>query len=238
MEQKHTFLDTISSRFGISFFVGGDCLGGVFLMEVDVAHGVIYLIQVFLVFVGGCHALEVTDSLFGVALCHHFGHGNASIELQFVRRIETYDMFESFVCLLSHAYGCLKLPHEIPFASFLLTTHLMLDDFAQIWDGLRKVALVYIVICVSIIPFFLGTPMDAVSLHVSDDIFSIILPSLLNIAFCQPGTCSSIDGWLCGVETAHIGECGGCALKISFVKLGTPHEKPCFPKKWIVFFAT
>ena len=49
VQKQHTFLYAASRGLGNAFLVGTDGLQGVFLSQVDIADGVIYLVQIFLV---------------------------------------------------------------------------------------------------------------------------------------------------------------------------------------------
>ena len=109
MKQEHAFLDTAAGGFLVAFLIGGDGSEGVFLHQVDVAHGVIYLIQVLGILVGACHSLQPADHLLGIAASHHLRHGDAGIELQFVRRVHAHHAAESLVGILPLAKGGIDL---------------------------------------------------------------------------------------------------------------------------------
>ena len=128
-------------------------------------------------------------------------------------------MAECLVGFSVVANGSLQLSHEEPFACLLFAAHLVTDDFPQVGDGLGVVASVDVVVGQRVVPFLLGTPMDGVALHVADDVFGIVEPLLLHIAFSQPGTGTAVDGWLSLVETSHVGKGGGSLVEGTLVEL-------------------
>ena len=70
---------------------------GVLGAEVDVAHGVIDLVEVVLVLVAACHALEASYHLSELALVHNLCLHDAGVEGHFVGRVGTYDARECLV---------------------------------------------------------------------------------------------------------------------------------------------
>ena len=107
MKEQYTLLYTIASGFLVAFFVGTDGLEGISLVEIDVADGVIHLVEVFFVVVGCSHSLQLANHLLGIVSCQHLGHGDAGVKLQFVRWIEPDYMLEGSISLLLVAYRCL-----------------------------------------------------------------------------------------------------------------------------------
>ena len=79
-----------------------------------VADGIINLVEIFLILVARSHSLQFGYHLPGVVGCQYLGHGDAGIELQFVRRIETDDMLESAIGILGMSLLCFYLSHQIP----------------------------------------------------------------------------------------------------------------------------
>ena len=228
-QQEYTLLNTVSGSLPVAFFVGIDGTQGIFLGQVDVADGIIYLVLIFLVLIRCRHALEPADHLPAVARSQDLGDGDAGIKLQFVGRIEPDDVAESLISLLLVADGSLQLSHQIPLAGFLLVSHLMAYHLPEIGNRLPGIPRVDIVIGEGIIPFLLGTPVDGIALDVSDHIFCIVGPSLLDIAFGKPGARLAVDGRLGGVKAAHIGEGGSSPLEIPLLELRTAHQHPRFP---------
>ena len=228
-QQEYTLLDAISGSLPVAFFIGIDGTQGIFLGQVDIADGIIYLVLIFLVLIRCRHALESADHLPAVARSQDLGDGDAGIKLQFVGRIEPDDVAESLISLLLVADGSLQLSHQIPLAGFLLVSHLMAYHLPEIGNRLPGIPRVDIVIGEGIIPFLLGTPVDGIALDVSDYIFCIVGPSQLDIAFGKPGARLAVDGWLGGVKAAHIGEGGSSPLEIPLLELRSAHQHPRFP---------
>ena len=236
-EQQHTLLYAAAGRLGIALLVGGDGVERVFLIEVDIADGVVYLVEVVLVLVTGGHPLEPPYHLVRLSARHHLGHGDTGIELKVVGRVLTDDVAVGTQRFGLVAEGCLQLSHEIPLAGPLLAAHLVLDDLAQIGHGLGIVAGVYIVVGEGEVPLFLGLPSDGVAAHVADDILGIVEPALFHIALGQPRTRLGIDGGLRTVEAAHVREGGSGIVECALMKLRAPHEHPRFPQEGIVLAA-
>ena len=146
-------------------------------------------------------------------------------------------MLESLVSLSVVADGSLQLAHEIPFAGFLLASHLMAYHLAEIRDGSGCLALVDIIVGIGVVPFLLGSPVDGITLHIAYHVFCIVSEILLDIAFGKPCTSLAVDGWLGGIETAHVRESGGCRLEIALEELASAHQHPCLPEEWIILSA-
>ena len=109
MEQQHSFLDTAAGGLLVAFFVGGDGIGGIALQEIDVAHGIIDLVEILRILVGTGHRLQAADHFLGITLCHHLTHGDAGIELQLVRRVHAYDAAKCLVGIVALAQGGIEL---------------------------------------------------------------------------------------------------------------------------------
>ena len=142
--------------------------------------------------------------MFRLAWCHHFGHGYARIEIQLIGRVLPAHLAECLVGSVTMSQLRLQLSEEIPFTGPLLASHLMLDDLAEIRYGTLVLPSVDIVVGISVVPFFLGVPVDGVAAHVADNVLGIIEPFLFDIAFGKPGPCLAIDGGLGLVEAAHV----------------------------------
>ena len=65
----------------------------------------------------------------------------------------------------------------------MLAAHLMFDDFLKIGYGLGIATRMDIIVGISVIPFFYGTPVKRVALHLRNHVLSVIEPVLLDIAF-------------------------------------------------------
>ena len=237
MQEEHTFLYAASGGLGNAFLVGSDGLQGVFLSQVDITDGIVYLIEIFLVVVGCRHALQLAYHLPAVVCRHHLGHRDAGVELQFVRRIEAHHVLECLVGFLLVADGSLQLSHQVPFACLLLAAHLVADYLFEIRNRLCRFALADMVVGKGVIPFLLGTPVDGIAPDVADYIFCIIHPVLFYVAFSQPGTSLAVDGRLGGVEAAHVGEGGSCRIEVALEELRSTHQHPGFPQEGVVLTA-
>ena len=132
MEQQDTLFNTASGGFLVTLFVCSDGLQGIFLVEIDVADGIIYLVEILFVVIRSCHSLQLADHLVGIVFRHDFCHGNTGIEGKFVRRIQANHVLEGFIGFLLVADGCLQLSHQIPFACLLLAAHFMADYFFEV----------------------------------------------------------------------------------------------------------
>ena len=168
MQEEHTFLYAASGGLGNAFLVGSDGLQGVFLSQVDITDGIVYLIEIFLVVVGCRHALQLAYHLPAVVCRHHLGHRDAGVELQFVRRIEAHHVLESLVGFLLVADGSLQLSHQVPFACLLLAAHLVADYLFETRNRLCRFALADMVVGKGVIPFLLSTPVDGIAPDVAD----------------------------------------------------------------------
>ena len=236
-EQQHTFLNARACGLLVAFLVGGNGLHGVFLEHVDVAHRIVHLIQIVLVLVGESHSLQSADHLLRTSSGHHFRHRDACIELQFVGRVLRNHFFIGFIGHLLVVEGGLQLSHEVPLAGALLFAHLVLDDLAQVGNCLFVALRVDVEVGKGVVPLLAGAPVDAVAAHLRDDVFSVVEPFLFDIAFCQPSASLAVDGGLGGVESAHVGEGGGCFVERPLVELRPSHEHPRFPEERVVLFA-
>ncbi len=236
-EQQDTLLYAAARSLGGTALVGRDGIGGVALCEIDVAYSIVHLVEIFLVLVGACHALQATNHLLRLSCRHHLRHGNARVELKLVRWILPHHVPIGFHCLLVVAQFSLELSHEKPLACTLLASHLMLDDTPQIRHSLGVLTRVYIVVGIRVVPFLACRPMDRVALHVAYHVLRVVEPALLNVAFGEPRPRLGVDGRLRLIESSHVGECGSSLVEGTLVKLRAPHQQPCLPEERVVFAA-
>ena len=180
----------------------------VVLGHVDVADGIVDLVQEVLVIVRTRHTFQTTDLTLEVRGWHHLGLGNAGVELQLVGRIESDDMLVGIVGIFTITQLGVYLSHQKPFAGFLLAAFFVLDDLSQIGDGFLKALAVDVKVGIGVVPVLDGTVVHAVAALLGDDVFGFIQPVHFRIALCLPGPCPSVDGWLCHVETGNIAEGG------------------------------
>ena len=219
LEQQHTFLYPRAGCLLVAFLVGRNGSGGVALCQVDVADGIIHLVEIVLVVVVGGHAFQPADHLLRLSLRQHLGHGNAGVEVELVGRGKPSDVAVGLVSLALVAHGFLQLAHEEPLARLLLAAYLVLDALAQIGNGLGVVARMDVIVGIGEVPFLACAPVDAVALHVAHHILGIVKPALLNIAFGQPSPRTAINGGLRLIEAAHIREGGGGLIEVALVEL-------------------
>ena len=150
---------------------------GVALGQIDVADGVIQLIEIVLVVVRRGHAPQTIDHALGVAGSHHLRLGDAGIELQFVGWVQAHHVAEGFVSVLAVAQLRMELSHQKPLAGFLLATGLMLDDLAQIGDGLFVAFAADVVVGIGIVPVLDGTIVHRVATLLRYHILCIVEPA-------------------------------------------------------------
>ena len=81
LQQQHALLYARACGFSRSALVGVDGLYGVTLCEVYVADGVVHLVEIFLVLVRACHALQSANHLLRLTYGHHLCHADACVEL-------------------------------------------------------------------------------------------------------------------------------------------------------------
>ena len=192
---------------------------GVALRQVDVADGVVHLIQIFFIVVRPRHTLQTADLTFRISSGHHLGLCNACIKLQLIGRIQTYHVAIGLVSLILLSEQGLYLSHDVPLAGFLLAAVLVAYHLAQIGHRLLILFTAQIVVGQRIVPILLGTIVHGVATLFDDQVFGIVEPIEFNIALRLPGTGNAVDGGLCLVEARHIREgCGGL-FKLSLLKL-------------------
>ena len=236
-QQQHAFLYAAAGGFFVAFLVCGDGVRRVALVQINVADGVVNLVEVILVVVICRHAFQSANHLFGIVCRHHLGHGDAGVELQLVGRVLADDAFERFVSQLAVSERSLQLSHEKPLAGFLLAAHLVLDDFAQVGDGFLVFAGVYVIVGVGVVPLLHCPPVERVALHIAYHVLGIVHPALLDIRLGEPCACLAVDGRLCLVKAAHVGE-GRCrVLERSLMELRASHEHPRLPQERVVLAA-
>ena len=235
MEQQHALLDTAAGGLLVSFLVSSDGICSVALQQVDIAHGIIHLIEILRILIRTGHRLQPADHLLRVASGHHLAHGDAGIELQLIGRIHAHHATESLVGIVALSKGSIQLTQQEVFAGFLLAAHLVLDGFLQVGNGFLEALRVDVVGGIGIVPLLHGTPIHRVALHLVDYVLGIVDPVLLNIAFGQPCTGFPVDGRLGVIEACHIGKGGGSLGELSAMELRASHQHPCFPEEGIVF---
>ena len=238
LEQQHPFFYAGSGGFGHTFLVGTDSLCGVFLGQIDIADGIVYLVEIVFVVVRPGHALQLANHLFALSGSHHLCHGDAGIELHLVGRIQAHHMAVGLIRLGAMAECRFKLSEQIPLTCPLHSAHLVAYYFLQIGNGSGIVASVNIVIGIGIVPLFLCPPVHRIALHVANNVFCIVEPVFFDVTLGKPCPCPSVDGGLGFIESAHVREGRGCIVESSLMELRAPHQHPCLPQKGVIFAAT
>ena len=85
----------------------------------------------------------------------------------------------------------LNLSHKEPFAGTLHLASLVLYGLAQIWYCLLIVGFANVVVGVGVVPVLNGTEVHRVATHIANHVLSIISPTKLCVAFCEPSTSQS-----------------------------------------------
>ena len=228
LQQQHALLYARACSLSRSALVGVDSLRGVVLRQIDVADGVVYLVEIVLVLVRACHALQSANHLLRLTGRHHLRHGDARVELQFVRRVELHHVL---------AQCRLHLSHEKPFAGALLASHLVLYHVTQVGNSFLVFASVHVVVGVGVVPLLACRPVNGVTLHVAYHVLGVVEPSLLDVALGEPCSRLGVDGGLCLVETSHVVERSRRLVERALVELRTHQEHPCLPEERVVLAA-
>ena len=237
LQQQHALLYARACSLSRSALVGDDSLRGVVLRQIDVADGVVYLVEIVLILVRACHALQSANHLLRLTGRHHLRHADACVELQLVGWVELRHVLERLHRLHVVAQCCLHLSHEEPLACALLASHLVLYHVAQVGYGFLVFARVYVVVGVCVVPLLACRPVDGVALHIAYHVLGIVEPALLDVALGEPCSRLGVDGGLCLVETSHVVERSRRLVERALVELRTPHEHPCLPEERVVLAA-
>ena len=94
----------------------------------DIADGIIDLIQILSIVVGGGHTTEATNHLMAIPCSSHFGLGYTGVESQFVWRVATNHFSKSTISFLLVARQVENLSHQKPLPSSLYVASFVLDD--------------------------------------------------------------------------------------------------------------
>ena len=203
-QQQHTFFYSCPCGFCVTLLIGLYGLCGIIVKQVDITHSVIHLVEIVLVVVRGSHSLQLAYHLFSLAAGHHLGHRYASVEVEFVWRVQSQHSFECLVSEFVVSQFCLQLSHEIPFACLLLASHLMAYHLAQIRYCLLYLVGVDVIVGIGVVPLFHGAPVKRVTSHLCYHVLGVVHEVRLDVALCQPCSCFSVDGGLRGIEPAHV----------------------------------
>ena len=237
LQQEHALLRAAAGGLLVARLVGGNGLGRVVLREVDIADGIVHLVEVVFVVVRGGHALQTADHLLVVRGGHHLGLGDAGVELHLVGRILGGHAAVCLVGLPCVAQRCLDLSHDKPLAGFLRLAVLTADDLPQQGHGALQLARAQVVVGHGLVPCRLCAVVDGVAVLVADDVLGIVYPVQLGIAAGQPSTGNAVDGGLRLVEAAHVAEGGGGLVEGSLLELRLAQHQPGFPDEGIILAA-
>ena len=207
------------------------------LQQVDIAHGVVHLVEIVLVVVVAGHTLQLADHTLAVGACHHLCLGYPGIEFQFIGRVLSYGVLIGFVGFVVVAQSCLYLSHEEPFTCFLRLAPFVLDHLAQVGYGLLQLTVFHVIVGIGVVPVLDGSVVNGVAVHIADHILSIVEPAEFCIVLGQPGTGDGVLPGLCLVEAAHIRKGGGRLIEFAFLELCLSHQQPCFPQEGVILLA-
>ena len=199
-EQQHSFLYARTGSPCSSTFIGRDGVCSIPARHIDVADGVIHLVEIFLVLVGSRHALEPGYHLVRLRARHHLGHGYACVELHLIGRILPYHTSIGIGGGSLVAEQGLYLSHDEPLACALLASHLVAYDAAQILGSVGIVGCAQIVVGERIVPLLLCSPVYRVAPCGTYHVLGVIVPPFLYIAFGKPSSRLAVYGRLCAVE--------------------------------------
>ena len=158
-QKQYSFLYSATCRFLVALLIGRNGVCCIFVGKIDIAHCIVDLVEILLVLVGSNHTFQAAYHLFGLSCCHYFGCCNACIKLQLVGWIGTNDVMKSVVSCVFVAKSSLNLSHKIPLACFLLASHFLFNDPAQVGNGFFEFARVYVIVGKGVIPFANSTPI-------------------------------------------------------------------------------
>ena len=133
------------------------------LGEIHVSYGVVHLVEVFLVVVRTGHALQLADFALGIRSRHNLSLSDAGVKLQLVGWVQSNDMLERLVGFRFLSQQRLNLSHQEPLTGFLLAALLMLDDLAEIGQGLLVATSTDVIVRQRVVPVFLCAVVDAVA---------------------------------------------------------------------------
>ena len=236
-QQQHTFLDTASRGFLVTRLVGVDSCQRVTLCHIDVADGIVNLVEIFSIVVVAGHTFQLAYHLLAVVLGHHLSLGDAGVELQLVRRTQSHHVLIGAVGLLLVSKLILDLSQQKPLAGTLNLSALVLDGFLEIGDGLHVVGLAEVVVGVGVVPILNGTEVHRVATHISNHVLGIISPTQFGVTFCEPSARQSAHQRFALIQSRHIREGSGSLFKLPHLELSLTHQQPRSPKERVLLFA-
>ena len=181
-QEQNTLFDTTPRGFLVALFVGGNGLHRIALRQINIADGVIDLVEIIFVLVRCRHSLQTTDHRLRLTSSHHLRHRDSGIERDFVGRILRNHLLISLVGLLTMAQFRFQLSQKIVFTGFLALSTLVFDDFFQIRHRLGIVARVDVVVGHRVVPFLLRPPVNRVAPHIANHVLGVVNPVLFDVA--------------------------------------------------------
>ena len=205
-------------------------VGRVRQRKINVADGIVDLVQIFGVVLIFGHTSQTAYHLLGLVLAHDLRLQHTRRQSHFVGRIGRHHARQGTVGFLLLALHVVELTDQEvqtgPTDSALGVLHHMLQSRQSLIILLRQ----EIVCRLRIGLFPRGLKTEAVTPHASQHVFSIVGPSQCHIATGQSGSRHLRDTRLRGVEPNDVVPCSAGFDKLSFSELSLSHHKPSAPQ--------
>jgi len=225
-KQHHSLGGSALGAFLSPLLVGADAFERVAARKVDVANGVVHLVEIVLVLVALGHALEFFNHGLGRVARHHLGLQDAGIEGQFVGRIAAHDAGKRLVGIVVQSQFVLHLPHEEVQSRALQLVFGVLNGLAQFGDGLFVLFGGYQVGGPGGGQFALSFGGDAVAPHLVEHILCVVGPLQCHVATGQPCAGYTADFGLGGIEADDVVEGGGGLDELALLELCLAQHHP------------
>ena len=111
-QEQYCLGNTVASALLGSLLVGCNAVHSVADIQVDVADGIVNLVEIVLVFLVLCHTKQAFYHLLVLRAGHHLRLQDAGIERQFVGRIAADNLRERLVCLIVLSQFALQLSEQ------------------------------------------------------------------------------------------------------------------------------
>ena len=232
------FVNAVACAFLGCQLIVLDGVGGVATCEVEVANGIVNLVEVFLVAVVACHALEGFYLAVDIAALEHGTLLDAGIELSAVGRTAAAS------CTLVGLVGFLFLPYLVielsqeEVQANLLSTAAAVDGFLKERHGLSIHFTLDIIVGKGKVgkllqPLVLNLAGVYVGKHVvglGGPVHSAVTQGLPNLGFeHQVGFPREVS--------SNVVESGRRAQEVAFHVLRLSHEVPCIVDEWVILLA-
>ena len=234
VQPHHTFLHTVACALLHAVLVGIERMKRVTLSQIDVAHGIIYLVQVFCILAVAGHRLQLANHLLALSLRHHLGLLNPCIEFQLVRGIALEHLLEFLERQLVLSCFTIQLSKQ-EMESCLFHAMTLLHGQLDIRDGLFIQSLAQLIVSHHRCTQGIEIRRKTVSPRLVHQSFSIIEPIQLSIAlgFRQSGTSNEIG--FGEIKTLDIGKGRSGFHIFALPELCLTHQEPSPPQERIVF---